>query len=304
MTKSKKIIAQEYFLSLDQSESWKYRLSRTIDQMKAEFPKGQTERVVYQYIKECLSEDEIPSGRSESLRDAVSAKIGGLRKDYERFAGLYREQYSGKKLVIKVIACGDLYSSGHSYDKNMNFHNANYFRNANKYISPSITLPDHQIRVDDALLNTDRIDFSSSGTINFREIFPYFDKSFLEHPISAIELADIAGDMLSVEERDLLLNSCKEGRSFPEAISWLSGKLNDDQQSKLRREQAEIHREIEKNTAISHSWWERLIGIIFVVGMAASISYCVGSSDPDAGKTKLERDTERLCDAVGGCIDD
>lgn len=44
--------------------------------------------------------------------------------------------------------------------------------------------------------------------------------------------------------------------------------------------------------------------VAFVIGIASLITFCVQSYDPDAGKTKLERDAERLCDAVGGCYDD
>jgi len=305
MAESKNAIAKEFFLSLDPNENWKSRLSKTLAHMRDVFPKGQTERVVYQYVRDCLREDEIPPGSSESLRDAISAKLGGLRESHKRFSAQFSELYSGHNLVMKVISCGDLNSAGYDTKTGVDFNNSNYFRYIDGELWTSTSLPKHKISVDAAVGLVDEIDFSTHPKIKFRDIFPYFDKQFLETPVPAGELCKLAADLLSSEERRLLEEACAQGRSFPKAIEWLSAKGLEKRQADYTREVEKIYREAQKQSGSgsSRTLLDKLIGFIFVVGMAASIGYCVETHDPDAGKTKLQRDTERLCDAVGGCYD-
>lgn len=231
---SRKEIAQEFFRSLDQNMPWKLRLSQTIDYMKGKFPKGQTERVTFQYIKELVSEEDRPNQSAQSIRDAVSAKISELRRSKDNFSDSL--QYRNHSLVKKLLMCGDLYSNGFEYD------NSNRVYQDREYLVIRNAFLTHNIQIDNAVLIAERIDFSTHPRLQFRDIFPYFDKTFLETPISIKELADLSGDLLSQSELIILEEAFLHGKTFPKAIEWLTGEapkylLNEiqlDTQSSIR----------------------------------------------------------------------
>lgn len=275
MPKSKKQIALEFFLALDQSEPWKSRLSQTLAHMRSQYQKGQTERVVFQYIKELLLENELPSPESASLRDAVSAKLAGIKMDKDRFADNFKQQYSGHSLVIKVIQCVDLNSTG--YD----LKNSNYFEFKEGELWTAGSLPTRRIVIDNAVGLVDEIDFSSYPIMKFREIFPYFDKNQLERPITVPELSKLSEHLLSNNEKNLLIESCSQGRNFPEAIKWLEGKRIDKWQAATSRE---VQKNI-RNAGTSRTWPDKLIGWIIVVGMTALLSWCVGFGGSKSGSS-------------------
>lgn len=57
----------------------------------------------------------------------------------------------------------------------------------------------------------------------------------------------------------------------------------------------------EKNIDSKHSFANTAIITVSVIAFCLFVGMCQYSSD--SNDSKLERDTERLCDAVGGCTD-
>jgi hypothetical protein len=202
--------------------------------MSEKFPKGQTERVVYQHIRDLIPEQDRPDPSAQSIKNAISAKIDKLKRDKNERGGSFARIYRNHSLVQKLLMCGDLYSSGWDYNNN------NYFyRTSGALIYTDESTP-HDIQIDNAVLLIDRLDFnkypSKSLRLQYSEIFPYFSKAFLESPISLKELIDLSGDLLSQSEVAILEEALLHGETFPKAIEWLSGEIARNMDEEIRQD--------------------------------------------------------------------
>ncbi len=280
---SKKEIAQEFFRSLDQNTPWKLRLSQTIDHMQEKFPKGQTERVVYQYIRELIANEDRPSPSAPSIRDAISAKIGGLRQSKE-IGSKFSYMYQNHGLVQKLLMCGDLYTSDFDYN------NRNYFHKVNGDLITNATLPTHTIKYDNAVAIIDRIDFSRYPKIFFKDIFPYFEKSFLETPISLEELVSLSGDLLSQSEILILEEAFSHGNSFPKAIESISGEIKKNFMEEIRQEfQTPIVTSPGILSNISDKVITYAVAIVLTIGLYSCVKLNEGSSYNSTEDRYIER---------------
>lgn len=283
---SKKEIAQEFFRSLDQSEPWKLRLSKTIDHMKVNFPKGQTERVVYQFIKEIIPEADRPNPSAKSLREAVSAKIDGLRQEKIRLSEDRPEWYKDYHMVRKLFYCGDLYNKDSSYN------NGNYFERIEGDLLVKRPWSRQIMKPDDAVAIIERIDFSSEAKLSFSEIFPYFDKSILQTPISLQELISLSGDLLTESEVSIAGEAFSNGKTFPKAIEWTSQKIKENFLAEI---QNEVSNSFDKSNKIDWSLYETpikyLIAFILAIGLYSCVKLNEGSGSNSAEDRYMDRCT-------------
>lgn len=285
---SKKQIAQEFFQSLDQSMPWKLRLSQTIDHMKDRFPKGQTERVVYQHIRDLISEQDRPDPSAQSIKNAILAKIDKLRRHKNETGGSFARIYRNHSLVQKLLMCGDLYSSGWDYNNNNDF-----YRTSGALIHEDESIP-HDIKIDNAVLLIDRLDFTKYPRkhlrLQYSEIFPYFNKSVLESPISLKELMDLSGDLLSQSEAAILEEAFLHGETFPKAIEWLSGEI-------AKNVDDEIRQDLQSSTQVYESkpqpLPEKAIYYALIIALSLAIFSCIklneGGSSVSTESKYIER---------------
>ncbi len=202
--KSKKKAAQEFFASLDPSLPIKIRVDELVEYMKIEFVNGQTERVVFNYIREVLPAPSMPMPVSAMMKELIryqfDSNTSWMRSDPEKKNNSPSrwESMSANEKICKLLSMVDLYET----DKAFRLSNGDYTRN-----SISIFFDDEKIIFGKYIYNIPEekdlwvAKFAKSYDL-IRNHFPFFTREQLENPISNDDLVDISRDFLS--EREVL----------------------------------------------------------------------------------------------------
>jgi hypothetical protein len=202
--KSKKKIAQQFFASLDPSRPLKARVDELVEYMKIEFVNGQTERVVFNYIRDIVPEPAMPSPVSAMMKQLIRHQFdsntrwmrGGSENNNNSPSKW--EAMSKNDKIYKLLSMMDLYETYKAFGLS----NGDYTRN-----SISIDIFDDKIEFGkysyDISGNTDiwMAKFAKSHDL-IRNHFPFFTREQLESAISNEDLVDISRELLS--EREVL----------------------------------------------------------------------------------------------------
>ena len=111
--KSKKQAAQEYFASLAGTIPLRDRVDDLVEYMKIEYVNGQTERVVFNYIRDLISQADVPSPDADLMKGILKNKFYvETRFDRSVYNGEIRwDSMSANEKFSKLLSLTDLYET-------------------------------------------------------------------------------------------------------------------------------------------------------------------------------------------------
>ncbi|WP_292933854.1 hypothetical protein [Novosphingobium sp. PASSN1] len=191
--KSKKQVARDYFASLNESIPLRERVDDLVEYMKIQFVNGQTERVVFNYIRDIIPDEKMPRSNDEVFQKIIERKF------------LKETNYYRETLL--------------SNDKNRNMTIWNYMNSLEKILkilplvnlyAPLLENRYHCFRRDGKLYLSEGQEVKDNGWISrvwelgddLKNIFPFHSKSQLDHPISNDTIVEISKIVLSQAEAE------------------------------------------------------------------------------------------------------
>lgn len=207
--KSKKQIAKDYFASLGQSLPLRQRVDDLVEYMKIQFVNGQTERVVFNYIRGDIPKGVGPDTGGELLTKIIKYKID-QKQNVDSPLCWVDENPAGRAIAILMIV--DLYADkiqhhlGESYSIN---------RLALKIEDSKISFGEY---------NSDDVEWVSkycSGSDLIRNFLPFHSREQLENPISYSDLIEYSKDYLGDDGVEVLHHAMSRGGIYKNALNYL-----------------------------------------------------------------------------------
>jgi len=190
--KSRKEAAQEFYKSLDSSTTLRHRVDLVVDFMKLEYVNGQTERVVFNHLRELIDPKDLPDIRCDIIEAVIKFRYYD-KTDYKRLDkigenGSPRETFwqnmGARYRVGKLLKLTDLYST------------ENWGLNivAMKKVGVQIKYGNYRLEESDS----DNGWFSrfSKESDSYKNHFPFFTKDQLERPLDADDIVRLAQGVL------------------------------------------------------------------------------------------------------------
>lgn len=203
--RSKKQVAVDYFKSLGDSTPLRDRIDSLVEYMKIEFVNGQTERVVFNYVRDVIPRSEMPKSDGDIFHKILNHKF---LKETEFDRGKYSsadekgkpcrwDLMNSKEKILKVLPLMDLYTTEVFAANSFAFSRRNGKLYFGKYTA------------DQEVIDNGWLSRFSDGADALKNHFPFLTKGQLEQPISNDSLAEISKCVLSdteAEEMRGLLN--------------------------------------------------------------------------------------------------
>lgn len=196
--KSKKQVAIEYFKSLDESDSLRNRIDSLVEYMKIEFVNGQTERVVFNYIRDLIPVSDLPASDDEIFHKILAQKFleetkydrGYYSSDDEKGKPTRWELMNSRDKILKILPLMDMYTT--------EVYAANSFafsrRNGKLYFG--------KYTADQEISDNGWLSRFSDGADALKNHFPFLTKWQLEHPIANDAAVEISKNVLSDAEAE------------------------------------------------------------------------------------------------------
>lgn len=222
--KSKKEVAVEYFLSLGDAIPLRERVDALTEYMKIQYVNGQTERVVFNYIRHLISTSEIIVPDDEILQIILSNKI--LREtNYDRKSGVYSSSdqngkptawdlMSSKEKILKILPLMDFYTS------------EIYGANSCAFSRRDGKLYFGQYQANQEINDNGWISRFSDGTDSIKNHLPFLSKERLEQPLSNDTMVEISRNVLSETEAEEMRWLLKKHGSSQLALEALKELIN------------------------------------------------------------------------------
>lgn len=207
--KSKKQVARDYFSSLDETLPLRKRIDDLVEYMKIQFLNGQTERVVFNYIRDIVPNNSINYLDNEIFKNILRHKMD-QQSNVE--SPLCWDDEGPVARAIAVLMIVDLYA-----DK-MVHHLGEWFY-TNKI---SIDIKESRILIGsyDSADNGWISKYSSRNDL-LKNHFPFHAKNELESPISKEELLEISKDYLGNDGVEIFNHAMSCKGSYKSALDYL-----------------------------------------------------------------------------------
>lgn len=197
--KSKKQAAQDYFASLVGTRPLRERVDELVEYMKIEYVNGQTERVVFNYIRDLISQADMPSPNAELMKGILKNKFF-VETRYERsvYNGEIKwDSMNANEKFSKLLSLTDLYETDRCFQLSKGHYASNKGHVSRE--KNTIKFGDAHKKISD---NIDNYWFSnySKGYDLTRNHFPFFTRDQLENPASIDDVVDISREFLSEKE--------------------------------------------------------------------------------------------------------
>lgn len=194
--RSKKQIAIEYFTSLDGSTPLRDRVDSLVEYMKIEFVNGQTERVVFNYIRDLIPSADTPSADDEIFHKILAQKFleetnyerGYYSSDDEKGKPTRWDLMSSREKILKILPLIDMYTTEVYAANSFNFSRRDGKLYFGKYIA------------DQEISDNGWLSRFSDGADALKNHFPFLSKGQLEHPITNDAVVEISKNVLSDAE--------------------------------------------------------------------------------------------------------
>ena len=212
--RSKKQVAIEYFTSLDDSIPLRDRVDSLVEYMKIEFVNGQTERVVFNYIRDLIPLADMPSSDDEIFHKILHQKLleetkydrGYYSSDEEKGKPTRWDLMGSREKILKILPLMDMYTT--------EVYAANSFafsrRDGKLYFG--------KYTADQEISDNGWLSRFSDGADALKNHFPFLSKSQLEHPIAndaAVEISKcVLSDAEAEEMMELLTKHGSSGLAF------------------------------------------------------------------------------------------
>lgn len=282
-TVSKQKVAQQYFSSLEKSMPLRERVDATVDHMKMEFVNGQTERVVFNYIRDEVNTEGGINTDLEILKQIVQYKISiaiiyateNEEEWFQKRVADYQAEWirkSPEQKLICLLAMVDLYTDKSTRPILRSVSNRLVFQKDGKKICFGESKCD-AVSTDNGWMSA-----TCSGSALVRNYFPFFTKDQLENPIALQGLSELSKGFLKEGDEITLRELISAGHNCTTALKFL--------------EENEVHRETEARSEIEESepmlrrstrqrqrqsqqtfdkWWRR-----FWIGIPVALVVCFG----------------------------
>ncbi|WP_324073430.1 MAG: hypothetical protein RSE14_10450 [Erythrobacter sp.] len=255
--RSKKQLAIEYFTSLDDSTPLRDRVDSLVEYMKMEFVNGQTERVVFNYIRDIIPSSDMPSSDDEIFHKILAQKFleetkfdrGYYNSADENDEPTRWDLMTSREKILKILPLMNLYTT--------EVYAANSFafsrRNGKLYFG--------KYTADQEVSDNGWLSRFSDGADALKNHFPFLSRWQLEEPMSDDAMVEISKTVLSDAEaeevRGLLTKHGSSGLAFKA--------LKESGNSRSRSPSAERQKNTGRNGGLG--------GAILVVILLAFVSY-------------------------------
>jgi hypothetical protein len=205
---SKKQIAREYFSSLDTAVPLRNRVDDLVEYMKIEFVNGQTERVVFNYVRDIIPEKELPKIGDDIFKNILKYKMD-QRSNY--LSPLCFDDDGPVARAIAVLMIIDFYA-----EKTVHHLGEWFYTN--------------KIKIDelDPVFSIEKYSSSGSWISEYslkddliRNHFPFHTKNQLESPVHREDILDIAKDYLGNDGIDVFNHAMSIKSDYKSALDYL-----------------------------------------------------------------------------------
>lgn len=210
--KTKKQVAREYFSSMDISLPLRDRIDKLVEHMKIQFVNGQTERVVFNYIREDIPEELLPKSGGDLFKKILEYKIS-QKSEYTSplWGGCLDENPGGKVIAILMIV--DLYADKLAHHLDGESYSTNRFNF--KLKESVIEFCDFQSE------NSEWVSVYCRGEDLIRNYFPFHSKDQLEFPVEKDYVLSISAEYLGHDGVEIFNHVMSGGRTYKDALNYL-----------------------------------------------------------------------------------
>ncbi len=213
--KSKKQVARDYFASLDKSIPLRDRVDDLVEYMKIQFVNGQTERVVFNYVRDDFPKGVGPDVGGDLFKKIIRYKID-QKKDADSPLWYVDESPAGRVLAILMIV--DLYAEKVQ-------HPSGEWYATNKF----------HLEVEDSKISFGEFESGDAEWVSkycsspdlLRNLLPFHSKEQLENPISWDDLLEFSKEYLSDDGVEVFNRVKSRGGSYKDAYDYLEDEWGD-----------------------------------------------------------------------------
>jgi hypothetical protein len=313
------------FLSTALDASVYERAGGVIDRVRASRPRPPSERVIFEHIRPLINDDQSPRINEGLFADILRNKIYDITK-YDRnniklqTGKTYWDLYTAEERIKILLDATDLFSTKEGNNNHYHnllyydFHNGKirvWFKNIENKLQSILEVS--KIVTKDSWPSPNLGDVTQGAKFNSAYIsnfFPFFSEENLRNPVPFELFIEIVRPLLIEDDLDILDEIFSKFRTCQSALDEINSRVLAQKERRIIESNIKAQAEmaarmktlsIDSKDVKDSSTIDFIIkwGLVFIVTMF--IVKCTSDYDPNSGETKLERDTQILCDAVGGC---